>query len=254
MKNIDFFDCKSSILKKLSSLMYKKKSNLALSIDVENVDQVLSISDLVSDDIVILKTHVDILRDFNSTFIKKLRSLADERGFLIFEDRKFSDIGSTSMKQFSGGLYKISSWADIINAHILPGQSIIDGLKSGCLGRDVGLLLLAQMSSKNNLFSKSYTKNVVNFAKDNRPFIIGLVAQEKLHLEKDLITLTPGVSFYQSHDFLGQQYSSPRHVIEAKESDIIIVGRSIYESSDPKSISSEYRKEGWKYFLKKHYI
>ena len=48
---------------------------------------------------------------------------------ICFDYRKFADIGRTVQHQLSSGIYHISRWADLVNAHPLPGPGIIDGLK-----------------------------------------------------------------------------------------------------------------------------
>lgn len=76
-----------------------------------------------------LKTHIDIINDFNEENLDKLVELASKHNFVIFEDRKFADIGNTVKSQFAKGVFKISKWAHIVNAHSICGQGCIQGLK-----------------------------------------------------------------------------------------------------------------------------
>ncbi|KAI9732497.1 MAG: orotidine 5'-phosphate decarboxylase [Claussenomyces sp. TS43310] len=117
----------------LLRLMLVKRSNLCLSADVSSTHTLLHLADTLGPSIVLLKTHYDIISDWDSNprtgTGAQLAALARQHGFLIFEDRKFSDIGSTVQKQYNAGPGGIVEWAHITNAHILPGAAIIAALR-----------------------------------------------------------------------------------------------------------------------------
>ena len=243
--------CKNPVAKKLFALMEKKKTNLCFNPDVVKQKDFLALADLAGPYICILKTHIDILEDFDPTFIDKLKALAQKHNFLLFEDRKFADIGSTVSLQYEKGIYKIASWADITNAHSVPGSGIIEGLKKVGLPKGRALLMLAEMSSKGNLVTESYTEKTLTMAQAHPDFVIGFIAMRKLSDDPTFLYLTPGVQKETGADSLGQQYKTPSSVIKDAKSDIIIVGRGIYEAKDPAKEAKDMQALGWHAYLER---
>jgi uridine monophosphate synthetase len=243
--------CQNSVAKKLLTLMSDKESNLCVNPDLTTCAEVLDIADQVGPSICVLKTHVDILSDFSPAFITELQRLAEKHQFLIFEDRKFADIGNTVKLQYEHGIYKIAEWAHITNAHPLPGPGVIDGLKSVGLSKGNALLLLAQMSSKNNLITPEYTLKTLAMAEENTDFVIGFITQERISDAPHFIHFTPGVKLEEGSDALGQQYNTPKTAILHKGVDIIIVGRGIFQAENPASEAEVYRKAGWTAYLQR---
>lgn len=117
----------------LSSYLYRlmdlKASNLCLSADVQTARELLYIADKVGPSIVVLKTHYDLIAgwDYNpqTGTGAKLAALARKHGFLIFEDRKFVDIGKTVQMQYTAGTARIIDWAHITNANIDAGKDMV---------------------------------------------------------------------------------------------------------------------------------
>ncbi|MCJ1352098.1 MAG: orotidine 5'-phosphate decarboxylase [Icmadophila ericetorum] len=112
----------------LLHLISIKKSNLCVSADVNSTLALLRLAEEVGDYICVLKTHADIIDDFGEKTIKGLQEISSRKKFLIFEDRKFGDIGSTVQAQYTRGPLRIATWAHITNAHIFPGPAIVSAL------------------------------------------------------------------------------------------------------------------------------
>lgn len=226
---------------KLFSLIDQKKSNLAIAADVTTSNALLKLTEQIAPHICILKTHIDIIQDFTPQLTSQLRALANQHQFLIFEDRKFADIGNTVKEQFHGGIYKISSWADIINAHSLPGPGIIEALQDD----NTALLLLAEMSSKGFLGDESYKQRTLEMAHQYPNHVIGFITQHRLTNDPKLLHLTPGVQLARAEDPLGQQYRTPKIALQDQQNDLIIVGRGVTHAENPQAAAALYQKVAW---------
>jgi orotidine-5'-phosphate decarboxylase len=208
---------------------------------------------------VVLKTHIDIVEDFGPATVEGLTALSEKHDFLLFEDRKFIDIGNTVQKQYRGGALRIHEWAHIVNASVLAGEGIIQALDqtiNQAAVPDRGILILAEMTSKGSLATGEYTKASVAIAQKYPDSVIGFVATRELSSystattndQEDLVVFTTGVNISSKGDALGQQYQTPNSAM-AGGSDFLIAGRGIYASQDPVASAKEYQKAGWDAYL-----
>ncbi len=231
--------------KKLLRLMFEKSTNLTLSADVESCTRLLQIAKDLGPYICVLKTHVDCLSDFTINAMRELVAISDEHKFLIFEDRKFADIGHTVASQYGEGLYKIASWAHLINAHGLPGRGMVESLERVANDyHDRALLLLANMSSGGSLFNDSYQRQVFKMAEQHRDFVCGFIAPGLKQTVPGFLNFHPGVHLTEQGDRAGQKYRSPDDM-RGTVVDSFIVGRGILQSKNPKQAAVEYKKLCW---------
>ena len=235
----------NTLTKKIFTIMETKKTNLCFSADIKNPDKLLSVLNLVADHICILKIHCDIICNFNESIIKKIVMLANSKKFVIFEDRKFCDIGSTFVEQYTGGTYNIKEWSDIITVNCLSGEGIIKTFSKVNKWKKKGLLLIYDMSTKPNLIDDSYKSSVINFTQKYRKDIVGIITQKRDAGDDTILYMTPGVNYSNKTDSLDQNYRTPEDAIIRDNCDIIIVGRGIYNSEDPKKTAEIYKFLAW---------
>lgn len=221
-----------------------------MAADLLNKQEILNLTDNIGAEICVLKTHIDIVEDFDNEFIIELQRLSEKHNFFIFEDRKFADIGNTVVHQYQNGIYHIADWAHITNAHSIPGPGIIEGLKKVGLPKGRALLLLAEMSSEGNLAQGAYTEKTIKMAEQHRDFVIGFINTKTISKNSSFINFSPGVQFKTKSDSLKQNYQDPEEAI-LRGSDIIIVGRGIYASADPVQSAQNYRKKAWGAYKKR---
>ncbi|MBI2426403.1 MAG: orotidine-5'-phosphate decarboxylase [Candidatus Kerfeldbacteria bacterium] len=240
----------NSLLQKTREIIESKKTRLCVALDYTSADELLRMAELLAPKVCMLKTHIDIVEDFSPRVTEQLQELAHKHSFLIFEDRKFADIGKTVELQYEKGVYHMSEWADIVNAHTVSGPGTIQALADGAarVNEPRGLLLLAQMTPEGNLITEEYTAKSVEYAKQFPDFVIGFIGNggDVSELKKlremcgsDFLICAPGVKLGGGGDARGQRYTTPKDVIAAG-ADVIIVGRGITEAKDPVTETEKY--------------
>lgn len=229
-------------LETLRLIIKRKRTNICLSADLTDLNALVELIDKTGPYICAVKLHSDIVRGS----LKPIVDLGNRHDFMIIDDRKFCDIGNTVALQSRD----ITKYADFITVHSLPGPGIIDGLRDNCIKNDCSILLIAQMSSDQNLIDAEYTSKTIKMAMDNLDIVSGFICQEKL--ANNVLHFAPGCQLSPSRDpplersvrdQLGQKYNTPEELIQ-KGVDVLIVGRGIYLAEDPVKAVQEYQRRG----------
>ncbi len=235
----------------------QKQSLVCLAADRNTMSGLMELVNEVGPYIAALKTHVDLVSDWSPRGWKNFCEVAKQHNLLIFEDRKFADIGKITKNQMSG-IYDIRSWSDIVTAHLISGPDIVDGLQSAWqdVNREGGVLLLAQMSSRGNLLTEEYCERVVEkgIQSDGVLGFIGNGSRPdelkdlRLRVGEQKMIWTPGVNIAVGDGEMGQRYGSPYDAVIAG-SDCIIVGSGIHRSENPSEVAKQYAQLSWQALL-----
>ena len=199
--------------------MKQKQSRLCFSADLDDKQKLIQILKDIGDKIVICKIHYDFYEDDNKELKDQLIELSIEKDFLLMEDRKFVDISYTVEKQYR----KYSKWIDLV--------TVMGNVNSEVVSKLSGVVLVGNMS--NNKYD--YIETTMEIAKEYPERIIGVVTQYRINFN-GLINMTPGIN-KEKTKVGDQNYRTIKDV----DTDIVIVGRGIYNSDDYKSSAELYR-------------
>jgi len=249
----------SDIARQYMEVASRKKTLVCLAADRRTMSGLFELIDSVGPYLAALKTHVDLIDDWTPESWSEFCKKAHDADLLIFEDRKFADIGKISRDQMAG-VYDIRSWSDLVTAHLISGPDIVDGLQAGWrdVGRSGGVLLLAQMSSRGNLLNPDYTDEVVSKGR-NHPGVFGFIgngsrpdelAELRSKVGNEKMIWTPGVNLTVGDGEMGQRYGDPRDAVLAG-SDCIIVGSGIHRSENPEDSAKAYAAASWNALLER---
>lgn len=203
---------KTDIVKqRLNDLILMKRSRLCFAADVTDPERMLQILESIGKYIVICKIHYDFYMDNNGQIKTKLIELSNKHDFLIMEDRKFVDISHTVQRQ-----YKLfANWIDLVTVMGNTNKDVVSSLS--------GVMLVANMSNN----SCDFTENAKQLASQNSKNVVGFITQQRIDCSDNMICMTPGINSENKKD-KDQQYRCADDV----DTDIIIVGRGIYNSSN----------------------
>lgn len=206
-------------------------SNIIISADVECLNELWKIFETMGSNVDIIKIHHDIITDFTVDLdltIQKINKYKYDYNFLVWEDRKYADIGYIMEKQVKN---HVSKWADIISVQPISGIESVMQLSF------IKVILIGEMSSSNTLCNDEYKKCVIEMT-DLLPNVIGIVCQSKMTETK--LNIVPGISLKNKKDGKGQCYNTMK---DRSFADYYVVGRSILNSENPQDTLTTYMKE-----------
>ncbi|DAC24023.1 MAG TPA: orotidine-5'-phosphate decarboxylase [Candidatus Thalassarchaeaceae archaeon] len=235
----------------------EKETLVCLAADLRTMADIKALITEVGPYIACLKLHVDIVDDWDIEGWMEICELAKNLKVAIWEDRKFADIGRVSRQQMAGA-FDIRSWADIVTAHLISGPDIVQGLQNGWgdVGREGGVLLLAQMSSRGNLLNEEYTTAVVKHGNEIEG-VLGYIGNgsepNAIRTLRDIVgstrmIWTPGINLNVGDGVAGQRYGRPREAVLAG-ADCLIVGSGIHQSQNRGEMAAEYARISWQALL-----
>ncbi len=200
-------------------LLPRLEQKIIWAADVSSMKTLFVELDKYGKKIGILKLHIDTFSDFSIENLLKLQDYKKKYNLLIWEDRKFADIGHIMDRQIKNSAYCYQDWVDIFTIHGIAGNESVQYIINE--NPQFKWILVGQLSSTDNLITENYTEKCKEIYKSNVN-IVGMVCQE--YLGPEYIHIVPGISRNNEVDEKGQKYST---IASKSFADFFVIGRSI---------------------------
>lgn len=214
---------------------------LCVALDLPSKDENLALIRKLKSEAVWLKVGLrSFIRD-GGALLKEIKSINPD--FKIFLDLKIYDIPNTMADSAES---MVGLGVDMFNVHASSGikamrmvMERVNSFQNPPIVLAVTALTSFDHASFEAIYHKSMTHKVVDFAKDTyESGLHGVVCSVhesqmiKLHTSDNFLTLTPGIRPFGevSND---QERVADLEKAKEEKSDFIVVGRPIYQSSDP---------------------
>ena len=124
--------------------MYEK--NIIWAADLPSMKQLFEQLDIYGPKISVLKLHIDTFNDFSQENLLKLVDYKKRYNLILWEDRKFADIGNIMIKQIKNSIYYYLEWVDIFSIHCITGYESLNATMNEF--PKLKWIIIGQLSSK----------------------------------------------------------------------------------------------------------
>jgi len=207
----------------LTNYISQKKSNIILAYDKSHHSakyDLLLLLEKIHPYIAGLKIHNELLHmdmHENLFLYNKCKTL----GIFLWEDRKFNDTGNTIENQIK--FYE--NCRDYISIAPTSGSYSLN------IDTSLGMFVLCEMSTKDNLFNPLTTQKILSMIDTTHSNICGLIGQSEELFQLPIPTIMPGINLKKRTDNKGQCWRNPNDLLSKPT--FYVVGRGITDSIDP---------------------
>jgi hypothetical protein len=239
--SMDYFSNK--IANNMYELALIKKSNIIVSCNMNNIDDICNYIHRVGPHILAVKINSENIYNFHREAKERLKYLKKIYNLFLIDDRKIINEYDINFKLLKTKLKTITDWADAITMHSICGHNVIDDIDEKDSNMDLNLVLINEYNSNNQYLNKYY-KNASNELIKNKN-ICGLISKKNIFNDNEILNNYTCLTITQEYDNI-QTYKHKNKLLWNISSDLL-------KTDNMESMITQlekYKKEGFEYFIR----